>query len=86
MMASIESNNKFSYYRKTSPKDILKLWQLLEESDYQKSDKQFIQLLMNKMFEKFNIKLSENKFNELIANAIQDKLIVEDIDTNGFRY
>jgi hypothetical protein len=41
---------------------------------------------MNKMFEKFNIKLIENKFNELIANAIQDKLIVEDIDTNGFRY
>jgi hypothetical protein len=72
--------------RKSSPQIISKIWLLLEESDYHKSDKQFIQLLMNKMFEKFNIKLIENKFNELIANAIQDKLIVEDIDTNGFRY
>jgi hypothetical protein len=72
--------------RKSSPQIISKIWLLLEESDYQKSDKQFIELLMNKMFEKFNIKLSQNKFNELIANAIQDKLIVEDIDINGFRY
>jgi hypothetical protein len=72
--------------RKSSPQIISKIWLLLEESDYQKSDKQFIELLMNKMFEKFNIKLIENKFNELIANAIQDKLIVEDMDTNGFRY
>jgi hypothetical protein len=72
--------------RKSSPQIISKIWLSLQESDYQKSDKQFIQLLMNKMFQKFNIKLSENKFNELIANAIQDKLIVEDIDTNGFRY
>jgi len=72
--------------RKSSPQIISKIWLSLQESDYQKSDKQFIQLLMNKMFQKFNIKLSENKFNELIANAIHDKLIVEDIDTNGFRY
>ena len=69
--------NSEQYYRRSHPKDIQKLWKVLESVDYQRSRFRFIKKVF---FDNMNEFESEKQLKEIINNALNDKLVVEESD------
>ena len=78
-------NQKQRYCRKSSPKTTLKLWQSLEQmsDNYQRSRRPFIKKLFADNISVFE---SESKLKTIIANALEDKLVAEEVNRRkGYR-
>ncbi len=74
------------YYRKTSPEMTLKLWQIINDMNNEINSYEINQTLIRKqMMNTFNIRLDRIQCQQLITDAIDDKLISEYISSRGFR-
>jgi hypothetical protein len=83
---ALNNNQMNCSKRKTSPKVISKLWQCLETDSVSKSsnEQQFKNSLTNELIEK--IAIYENECQQIIDNAIEDKLIIGDNSYSYLRY
>ncbi|CAG2171446.1 unnamed protein product, partial [Oppiella nova] len=76
------------YTRKTCTEMVVKLWRVLKTlKDFHKSQQELHQKVSNQMVSEFNVKLNDNRINQLIQTAIDDKLIIaEETDDSQIRY
>ncbi|CAG2162271.1 unnamed protein product [Oppiella nova] len=79
---------KSRYQRKTCTEMAVKLWRVLQTiNGFHKSRQELHQNVSNQMLEEFNVKLNDNRINQLIETAIDDKLITaEETDDSQIRY